>query len=661
MNGNADDQDVATEPKPVKNIVLCSDGTGNSGGKDNETNVWRLYKGVDIRSKNVEQVAYYHDGVGTQNFKYLKAVSGGVGLGFSRNVREMYKFLVRAYDPEMDNRIYLFGFSRGAFTARAFAAFIADCGIIDSASDDELLDQEIKILVNDYHSTVKKRIKAKKAGDNSKLEVQSAISCTELPRIEFIGVWDTVSAVGVPFGFGFEYFIKKLFKFHFFDLDLNKKVRYARHAVALDDERKSFHPLVWNEQSETVPDEGLQPRIKQVWFSGMHSNVGGGYPKQGLSYEALGWMLDEIALCGEAQERKLEFEPNFVEEMHVKADVFDMMYDSRSGAAAYYRPKIRNVGQFCNNSGIEEVKVHASVFRRIAEKGRNYHPVSLPTDLPLVSVPGEHEFCQHANSQKSARAEMSSDLTTFIRLRDSAYLSLVFFTISLVAVVLEHLIDDSFRFLLSLIASFYFLYLVELFAQKSVKARTLAYISGFTLIGIVNWAIWYCAPEMSFVPSFIDKLIIPLLLGGIVATVGIKQAINKQACFSNNSDTAPELSSNERYPMYFRWESCAISAVFVICILLVHLDRTFTKFPEIPALEAFASDLLMTLFNTFAETLPKSIASATGLSIEDSPVLCLLGLVGMGLAFWLMRLYRRKIVEIQEASWDVVRRAHSVI
>jgi uncharacterized protein (DUF2235 family) len=83
MNGNTDYHDVATEPKPVKNIVLCSDGTGNSGGKGNETHVWRLYQGVDIRSDEVEQVAYYDDGVGTQDFKYLKAISGGVGLGFS--------------------------------------------------------------------------------------------------------------------------------------------------------------------------------------------------------------------------------------------------------------------------------------------------------------------------------------------------------------------------------------------------------------------------------------------------------------------------------------------------------------------------------------------------------------------------------------------------
>lgn len=306
-------------------------------------------------------------------------------------------FLVHACDLTKDNRSYLFGFSRGAFTVRAFAAFIADCGVIDREqyANDEILDQKIKTLVNDYHAAVKKRIKEHETDRPGKIEVESTVIRTPFDKIQFIGVWDTVSAVGVPFGFGFQFFINKLFKFYFFDLNLNKKVRYARHAVALDDERKSFHPLVWHEQKETLPEAGTQPRIKQMWFAGMHSNVGGGYPKQGISYEALDWMLDEIALCGGT----LKFESEFAKSADLKADLFDKMYDSRSGATAYYRPKIRNVGQFCADSGLGAVNVHGSVFRRIAQKGRGYHPVSLPTDQKLVSVPPkEDEFCQRDNT-----------------------------------------------------------------------------------------------------------------------------------------------------------------------------------------------------------------------------------------------------------------------
>jgi hypothetical protein len=111
--------------------------------------------------------------------------------------------------------------------------------------------------------------------------------------------------------------------------------------------------------------------------------------------------------------------------------------------------------------------------------------------------------------------------------------------------------------------------------------------------------------------------------------------------------------------LYFRWGSCAISGVFVICILLVHFDTAIDAIFELPALETFVKGQLLDLFAAFSGNLPISIVSATEATIADSPVLCLLGLVGMGVAFRLMRHYRQKIVETQEASWDVVRIAHS--
>ncbi len=277
----------AASLKETKNIVLCSDGTGNRGGKGNETNVWRIYNAVDIRCTNPEQVAYYDDGVGTQDFKYLKALSGATGLGFSRNVRQMYKFLIHAYDPEKNNQIYLFGFSRGAFTVRAFAAFALSCGLMDPADydTDAELDRKIKELVRDYHRWWRKNSKLPKDG---KTEFATSIKTTPLAEVEFIGVWDTVSAVGVPFEFGFARLIRWLFMFYFSSRNLSKKVNGARQALALDDERKSFHPIVWDEtgentsskEGEAADDERIElwsPRIKQVWFAGMHSNVGGGF------------------------------------------------------------------------------------------------------------------------------------------------------------------------------------------------------------------------------------------------------------------------------------------------------------------------------------------------------------------------------------------------
>ena len=118
-----------------KNIVLCSDGTGNSGGKTRGTNVWALFNAVwrgrdsdgDMPPKT--QITFYDDGVGTSSFKPMKILGGAFGFGYSRNVRDLYKALVLTYDP--DDSLYLFGFSRGAYTVRVLAGLILVCGILD--------------------------------------------------------------------------------------------------------------------------------------------------------------------------------------------------------------------------------------------------------------------------------------------------------------------------------------------------------------------------------------------------------------------------------------------------------------------------------------------------------------------------------------------------
>src|SRR5215217_2781336 len=113
-----------------KNIVLCSDGTGNAGGKLNGTNVWRLFLAIDHDPPgNRHQTAFYDDGVGTENLKYSRVIGGAFGWGLSRNLCQMMGFLLRHY--EKDDHIYLFGFSRGAFTIRVLANMISLCGIPD--------------------------------------------------------------------------------------------------------------------------------------------------------------------------------------------------------------------------------------------------------------------------------------------------------------------------------------------------------------------------------------------------------------------------------------------------------------------------------------------------------------------------------------------------
>jgi type VI secretion system (T6SS) phospholipase Tle1-like effector len=128
----ASNQSVDSGPlaeRPARNIVLLSDGTGNSAAKLNKTNIWRLYQALDLSGE--DQIAFYDDGVGTSGIRPLRLFGGGFGWGLSRNIRDLYRFLCRHYRP--GDRIYLFGFSRGAFTVRTVAALIAKCGVLDGS------------------------------------------------------------------------------------------------------------------------------------------------------------------------------------------------------------------------------------------------------------------------------------------------------------------------------------------------------------------------------------------------------------------------------------------------------------------------------------------------------------------------------------------------
>ncbi len=629
----------------VKNIVLCSDGTGNSGGKGNETNVWRTYNAIDLRMEEPEQVAYYDDGVGAQDFKYLKALSGAAGLGFSRNVRQMYRFLVRAYDPDpaVQNKIYLFGFSRGAYTVRAFAAFIAKCGVISSADcpNDKDLDQAIKELVKAYHTAAREGT-----------ALQTDINLQSIDDIHFVGVWDTVSAVGAPFGFGFDWLIQRLFKFYFSDLKLNDKVTYARQALALDDERKSFHPLVWDESEENNV-EGRLPRIKQVWFAGVHSNVGGGYPKQGMSYEALDWMLDELGACGNESGQTLWLEAGFASDMNRQADVFDKLYDSRSGVAAYYRPKVRNIGQFCLDSGVDEVKVHSSAFRRIEQKGRQYDPVGLPTDLQMIAVPNSSGVCDRANvkDNQKKRAEAAGSLTGLIRSRESAHLSLVFMTLMLVMLVLDEIVENGFALLTSLTALFVGLYVTEAAAQKVTSRRWFVYLFGFALTGSAVWLLWSRMwPDQIFFAQ--EWYVIPGLMIVIAGRIGWRQWKNKQACFANDPDLKPD--EGDPYPRYRRWESVVISLVVISLTVGLYYDIKTMGDPGTPFGSAVEKALKMML-DMVSGALPEGLVNNLGGVLQTYPVWCLAFLLGAAAAFALMRYTRRKIRQTLESSWNVVR------
>lgn len=365
-----------------KNIILCSDGTGNQAIKDRGTNVFKLYEAID-RHHSTPQLAFYDNGVGTESFKLFKILGGAFGFGLSRNVRELYTHLVRCYEP--GDSIYLFGFSRGAYTARTLAGLITKCGVlaIDKCNNDGDVSRFVKGAYKAYrrdYRTITTSLwrmlfgwlTRRRYGFTQVEEFRRFTHEDGNTPVHFIGVWDTVGAVGFPIMCVADWFDALIYKFKFPNSALNAKVHQACHAVSIDDKRKTFHPEMWDESNETGD------RIQQVWFAGVHANVGGGYPKQGMSLVALDWMMKKAHTAG------LEFIEHDALYYQQHADVHDKLYDSRAGLGVYYRYAPRNIHEICRDKGIVP-RVHESVLQRSQNLTEGYAPGNLPQDVRFVS------------------------------------------------------------------------------------------------------------------------------------------------------------------------------------------------------------------------------------------------------------------------------------
>jgi uncharacterized protein (DUF2235 family) len=377
----------------MKNIVICADGTGNTAIKGRGTNVFKLYEAVDQAGHRYKpgltpQVALYHDGVGTESMKWLRLLTGATGWGLSRNVKQLYGELARCYAP--GDKIFLFGFSRGAFTVRTLAGLINACGILDlskyktNAAFDKGIDRayaEYRKQYNSWLTSLFHRTRKLDAARVAELRQQFSVGVPEFAPgakgrlIEFMGVWDTVDAVGLPVRAA-DVVNRVIYNFKFPDRTLNGSVGHACHAMALDEERESFKPVLWNESVTTEPE-----RIEQVWFAGVHSNVGGGYPRQGMSLVALDWIMAKA----EAAPHNLRFIDGERQLLRLHADVDDKLYDSRAGLGVFYRWLPRDPSELCTKNGVTP-KVHRSVYERIARNTEGYAPGSVPPDAEVISL-----------------------------------------------------------------------------------------------------------------------------------------------------------------------------------------------------------------------------------------------------------------------------------
>ncbi len=249
-----------------KNIVVFSDGTGQDGGTRHNTNVYKLFNLILDRSE--QQISFYDPGLGTG----LRKATGNIaGRGFSKNVIQCYEFIFQKF--EEGDKIFLFGFSRGAATLRSLTGFIHLFGILPR-SRGEL----IKKAWNIYKITNKKE-----RDEEAKLFVD--VNHTMWANVHFLGVWDTVTALGLP-NTKIDKVLNWFIPHGFHDLSLSECVRHACHALAIDDARKTFHPVLFHPE---LKKDGQT--LRQVWFMGMHTDVGGGYTERELSDIVLEWMV----------------------------------------------------------------------------------------------------------------------------------------------------------------------------------------------------------------------------------------------------------------------------------------------------------------------------------------------------------------------------------
>jgi uncharacterized protein (DUF2235 family) len=293
----------------MKRIVLCCDGTWNradqeSNGVPCPTNVVKLgYRVAKRDAQGVSQIVYYDQGVGTGNI--VDRLSGGAfGEGLEQNIHDAYRFLVANY--ETGDELYLFGFSRGAFTARSIVGMVRKCGILGRAH------------VKHYRETLELYRNGESPGDRGPTDFRKSYCLYGAADIDVrcIGVWDTVGALGIPLR-GLRWLTRRDHQFH--DTELSGAVKNAYHALAIDEHRGSFAPAVWDYKPKAWQ------HIEQVWFCGAHSDVGGGYAEQNLSDIPLQWMIDKARSAG------LAFDQEAIAANPLRPDPLGPSHNSKTG------------------------------------------------------------------------------------------------------------------------------------------------------------------------------------------------------------------------------------------------------------------------------------------------------------------------------------------
>ncbi len=269
----------------MKRLVVCCDGTWNKPDNQTITNVEKIARTVQsspTATSGVPQLVYYISGVGAGSYFVDRVLGGAFGFGLFHQVVSSYRFLAQNYED--GDEIFIVGFSRGAYTARSLAGMVGKVGLLTKRS---LVEERLPAAVRLYQCK-----DPDQGAFGASVEEFKHDHCHAAP-IHFLGVFDTVGALGVP---GFRRFAPR-----FHEVQLGDQVQRARHALAIDETRLKFAPTLWEAPEPSGHTTGVvteDPRVKQVWFEGAHSDVGGGYRETGLSDTALLWMVREAHAVG---------------------------------------------------------------------------------------------------------------------------------------------------------------------------------------------------------------------------------------------------------------------------------------------------------------------------------------------------------------------------
>ena len=352
----------------MKRIVVCCDGTWERPdqvvrGKVRPSNVAKFAHAVAPEdSRGAAQRVYYRSGVGTGRFDHFRG--GAFGWGLSQNIRDAYGFLVAHYEP--GDEIFLFGFSRGAYTVRSLAGLVRNCG---------LLRREHVDRVEEAY-----RLYRRRDPDSSPRSIEAELfrrtyaweSRSDPTRVRCVVVWDTVGALGIPVGW-VGTLSRRVLRLQFHDVKLSSYVDNAFHALAIDESRRPFAPTLWDGQAHAAGQ-----RLEQMWFAGVHTNVGGGYEDTGLSDIAFLWMKERAQECG------LVFREGYIRQA-IRPNVLGVLEDSGKGIYRLIAPYVRPIPARPGARTFETV--HPSAYERF-HRCPDYRPPNLPKKgVPVEPAP----------------------------------------------------------------------------------------------------------------------------------------------------------------------------------------------------------------------------------------------------------------------------------